>query len=66
MNKRDDLKYDPVPFDREAFFERAKKHKGFIEAYEKLEEEYAAIRAQIEARINKKKKRVGDLPGRPN
>jgi ribosome-binding protein aMBF1 (putative translation factor) len=47
----DDLKYCPVPHDHEAILKKAKKKKGFIEAYERLEEEYAVVHAMIEARV---------------
>ena len=35
-----DIKYDPVPHDHEAFLIKARKRKGFSEAYDNLEEEY--------------------------
>ena len=38
-----DLKYQPVPHDQKAFLEKAIKRKGFKEAYEALENEYALI-----------------------
>ena len=45
-----DIKYDPVPHDHEEFLVKAKKRRGFREAYENLEEEYMLIREMLSAR----------------
>jgi DNA-binding XRE family transcriptional regulator len=45
-----DIKYDPVPHDHEAFLKKARKKKGFREAYDSLEEEYLLIREMLSAR----------------
>ena len=45
-----DLKYQPVPHDHKAFLEQAMKRKGFKEAYEALEDEYALVRELLAAR----------------
>lgn len=46
-----DLKYEPVHHEHEKFLQRARCRKGFENAYEKLEGEYAVIRELISARI---------------
>ena len=45
-----DLKYQPVPHDQKAFLEKAMKRKGFKEAYEALENEYALVHELLAAR----------------
>ena len=45
-----DIKYDPVPHDHEAFLKKARKRKGFSEAYDSLEEEYLLVREMLSAR----------------
>ncbi len=45
-----DIKYHPVPHDHEAFLIRARKRKGFSEAYDNLEEEYLLVREMLSAR----------------
>ena len=45
-----DIKYDHVPHDHEEFLVKAKKRRGFREAYENLEEEYMLIREMLSAR----------------
>jgi DNA-binding XRE family transcriptional regulator len=45
-----DLKYQPVPHDHEVFLKKARKRKGFREAYKELDEEYALIREMLAAR----------------
>ena len=45
-----DIKYDPVSHDHEAFLIRARKRKGFSEAYDNLEEEYLLVREMLSAR----------------
>jgi len=45
-----DFEYQPVPHDHAAFLEKALKRKGFGEAYEKLEDEYALVRELLCAR----------------
>jgi len=45
-----DVKFQPVPHDHKAFLEKAMKRKGFKEAYEELEEEYALVRELLAAR----------------
>jgi len=45
-----DIKYDPVPHDHEAFLNKARKHQGFSEAYDNLEEEYMLVREMLSAR----------------
>lgn len=44
------LKYEPVPHDHEAFLKKAMKRKGFKEAYDALEEEYALLHEMLSAR----------------
>ena len=44
-----DLKYQPVAHNHEAFLEKALKRKGFGEAYENLENEYALARELLGA-----------------
>lgn len=43
-------KYDPVPHDHAEFLKRMSKKKGFSEAYDSLEQEYALTREMISAR----------------
>ena len=45
-----DLDYLPVAHDHEAFLEKALKRKGFSDAYEALEDEYALVRELLGAR----------------
>jgi len=45
-----DIKYAPVRHDHEAFLEKAAKRRGFREAYEALETEYALAREMLSAR----------------
>ena len=45
-----DLKYDPVPHNQKAFLEKASKRRGFREAYDALETEYALAREMLSAR----------------
>jgi DNA-binding XRE family transcriptional regulator len=45
-----DIKYDPVPHDHEAFLIKARKRRGFREAYDDLEEEYLLVREMLSAR----------------
>src|SRR4030066_1520368 len=45
-----DLKYDPVPHNHKAFLEKASKHRGFREAYDALETEYALAHEMLSAR----------------
>lgn len=45
-----DVKYDPVPHDHEAFLNKARRRKGFSEAYDSLEEEYLLVREMLSAR----------------
>lgn len=45
-----ELKYRPVPHDQEAFLEKARKRKGFQEAYDELGDEYALARELLGAR----------------
>jgi len=42
--------YRPVSHDHEAFLERARKRKGFDEAYDELEDEYLLVRELLSAR----------------
>ncbi|HOE12069.1 MAG TPA: helix-turn-helix transcriptional regulator [bacterium] len=44
------IQYDPVPHDHKAFLEKASKRKGFQEAYNALEDEYALAREMLSAR----------------
>ena len=46
----DELKYQPVAHDHQAFLEKALKRKGFRDAYEELAEEYALVRELLAAR----------------
>lgn len=45
-----DLKFQAVPHDHKAFLERAAKRRGFGEAYEALEVEYALAHEMLAAR----------------
>ena len=45
-----DLKYDPVPHNQKAFLEKASKRRGFHEAYDALETEYALAHEMLSAR----------------
>jgi DNA-binding XRE family transcriptional regulator len=47
----DELKYQPIPHDHQAFLEKAMKRKGFRGAYEELAEECALVRELLAARI---------------
>jgi DNA-binding transcriptional regulator YiaG len=46
----DDIKYTPTPHDHEAFLIKARKRKGFSEAYDNLEEEYLLVRELLSVR----------------
>ena len=45
-----DLKYDPVPHNQKAFLEKASTRRGFREAYDALEVEYALAHEMLSAR----------------
>ena len=45
-----EMKYKPVQHDHKAFLEKASKRKGFREAYDALEVEYALAREMLSAR----------------
>lgn len=45
-----EIKYQPVRHDHKAFLDRASKRKGFREAYDNLEVEYALARQMLSAR----------------
>lgn len=45
-----DVKFQPVRHDHKAFLEKASKRRGFNEAYEALEVEYALAREMLAAR----------------
>jgi len=45
-----DLKFQPVRHDHKAFIEKASKRRGFTEAYEALEVEYALAHEMLAAR----------------
>lgn len=45
-----DLKFQPVRHDQKAFLEKASKRRGFTEAYEALEVEYALAHEMLAAR----------------
>lgn len=45
-----EIKYEPVRHDHKAFVEKASKRKGFTEAYNALEIEYALAREMLAAR----------------
>ena len=45
-----DLKYDPVSHNQKAFLEKASKRRGFREAYDALETEYALAHEMLSAR----------------
>jgi DNA-binding XRE family transcriptional regulator len=45
-----DLKYDPVAHDQKAFLEKASKRRGFREAFDALEPEYALAHEMLSAR----------------
>ena len=44
------FKYVPVPHNQKAFVEKASKRRGFREAYDALETEYALAREMLAAR----------------
>ena len=44
------LKDDPVPHNQKAFLEKASKRRGFREAYDALEAEYALVHEMLSAR----------------
>jgi hypothetical protein len=50
-----DLKFQPVRHDHKAFLEKASKRRGFSEAYEALELEYALAREMLAARVSPRK-----------
>jgi DNA-binding XRE family transcriptional regulator len=50
MGYSDELKYQPVSHDHEAFLNSAQKREGFQKAYKDLEEEYNLIREMLAAR----------------
>jgi ribosome-binding protein aMBF1 (putative translation factor) len=45
-----ELKYNPVRHDQKAFLKKASKRRGFREAYDALETEYALAREMLSAR----------------
>jgi DNA-binding XRE family transcriptional regulator len=45
-----ELKYKPVPHEHDEFLARAKRRKGFAEAYDALELEYELARQMLRAR----------------
>lgn len=45
-----DLKYDPVQHNQKAFLEKASKRRGFREAYDALDTEYALAHEMLSAR----------------
>jgi ribosome-binding protein aMBF1 (putative translation factor) len=45
-----EIKYQPVRHDHKAFLDKASKRKGFREAYDNLEVEYALVRQMLSAR----------------
>ena len=45
-----ETKYEPIKHDHEAFLEKASKRRGFREAYDALEVEYALAREMLSAR----------------
>lgn len=45
-----DLKYNPVPHNHKDFLEKASKRRGFREAYDALEAEYALAHEMLSAR----------------
>ena len=45
-----ELKYKPVPHNHKAFLAKASKRKGFADAYEALELEYAVANQMLKAR----------------
>ena len=45
-----ELKYNPVPHDQKTFLKKASKRRGFREAYDALETEYALAREMLSAR----------------
>lgn len=47
----DEIKYEPVPHDHEAFLARARKRAGFRKAYDESGDEYAIIREMLAARL---------------
>ena len=45
-----ELKFKPVPHDHKAFLDKARARKGFVEAYDALELEYALASQMLKAR----------------
>lgn len=45
-----ELAYRPVPHDHEAFLDKARRRKGFTEAYADLDSEYSLVRELLAAR----------------
>ena len=45
-----ELKYDPLPHNQKAFLEKASKRRGFSDAYDELEAEYALVHEMLSAR----------------
>ena len=45
-----ELKYDPVPYNQNAFLEKASKRRGFRKAYDDLEAEYALAHEMLYVR----------------
>jgi len=43
--------YDPVAHDQQEFLKKARKRRGFSEAYDELEEEYQLARELLRARV---------------
>lgn len=61
----DDLKYQPVTHNHNAFLDKAKKRAGFKKAYDDLEEEYALAKEMLaaRARIGLSQEAVAEIMG---
>ena len=46
-----DLKYEPVSHNQKTLIEKASKRRGFLEAYDALEAEYALVHEMLTARM---------------
>ena len=59
------LKYDPVPHNQKEFLEKSSKRRGFSEAYDALEAEYALAHEMLSARTRAglTQEAVADLMG---
>jgi len=47
-----DIEYQPIPHDHDEFLKKARKRRGFDEAYEQSADEYSLVRELLAARSN--------------